>query len=97
MKLKTLFLVGAVAGAFAVLGCGDNPPPPTGDGGSGGNGTGGTGGGNGACTDGELCCIEACVINENFRSVCLDEYNDCTGLGGDPGQCRIAAEETCTA
>jgi len=49
------------------------------------------------CTEGDLCCIEICVNNENFRNVCLDEYNGCLDLGTrtEP-QCRAFAEETCT-
>jgi hypothetical protein len=109
-SMKTLILVGLLASALAVIGCSDDPAPPAATGGTGGNGTGGTGGngtggnggdagngGNGGeCMDGDLCCIELCTTNENFRTVCLDEYNDCVGMDGDPGQCKVAAEETCT-
>jgi hypothetical protein len=70
-----------------------------GTGGSGGDpGTGGTGGTE-ACTEGELCCIELCINGDRadeFRGVCLDEYSDCTGGGGNPDTCKTAAEETCT-
>ncbi len=44
----------------------------------------------------EFCNIEACATNEGFRTVCIDEYNDCIALGGDPEDCRVAATETCT-
>ncbi len=97
--LRTICLIGTLVGSLAVIGCGDDPPPAEATGGTGGNGNGGNGGdgGNGGeCMDGDLCCIQVCVTNENFRTVCLDEYNDCVGMDGDPGQCRLAAEETCT-
>jgi len=43
-----------------------------------------------------ICNVEACSTNANFKAVCVDEYNDCIDLGGDPGQCAAAATETCT-
>ena len=44
MKLQTIGLICALMGSVAIIGCGDNPPPPAATGGTGGNGTGGTGG-----------------------------------------------------
>ena len=51
----------------------------------------------GGCTEGELCCIEVCVNNKNFMTICLNEYNDCINIGEftEP-QCRTFAQETCT-
>ena len=51
----------------------------------------------GGCTEGELCCIEVCVDNKNFMTICLNEYNNCISIGEltEP-QCRTLAQETCT-
>ena len=38
LKLANLFLITGLVGVLSVLGCGDNPPPPSGSGGSGGSG-----------------------------------------------------------
>jgi hypothetical protein len=51
------------------------------------------------CTPGDLCCIELCIegdLSEGLREICLDEFDGCIGLGGDPAMCEAAAEETCT-
>ena len=42
------------------------------------------------------CNIEACLESDTLRNVCIDEYNDCVNLGGDPEECIVAATETCT-
>lgn len=53
-------------------------------------------GGNGGEDPNSICNVEACAGNENFKAVCVDEYNDCIERGGDPDQCAAAATETCT-
>ena len=63
--------------------------------GTGGSGTAGTGGAP-ECTDGELCCLEVCLINDVLYGNCLREYDSCIDLGGEVSTCEAAAEETCT-
>ena len=41
--------------------------------------------------------MEVCIENDQFRAVCLDEYDDCvtSDVLTEP-ECRFFAEETCT-
>lgn len=99
MKLSKMFLMLALVSATATLGCSDD----SGSGGTAGSGgTGGTAGetggggetGTSECIDGELCGLEACLVNDGLCANCLREYDNCVDLGGD--NCKAAAEETCT-
>jgi len=45
----------------------------------------------------DFCNIEACSSNPTFKSVCIDEYNDCVALGiKTKTECAAFAAETCT-
>ena len=105
MKLRNLFLIAVLTGTMAVLGCdtAESTGNDAGTGGAGGTGgTGGTGGGTAgsggtAGTPADLCNFGACLTSESFKNICLNEYNNCVDLGGDPSTCKVAAEETCGA
>ena len=45
----------------------------------------------------DFCNVELCVSNANFKTVCIDEYNDCVALGAKSNEeCAALATETCT-
>ena len=87
MKLGNLFCTVLLAGALAVIGCGDDGGSNGGTGGT--TGTGGTGG----STGGEVCTLGICAEEGFAKTACLQAYNACVELGEQsPAQCNTVAE-----
>ena len=90
MKLRTLCLMGALVGALAVIGCGDDSSGTgggtagtgggtagTGGGTAGSGGTAGTGGGSGdACAELLARCEAECVPDSGDLAICIGVAND---------------------
>ena len=83
MKLANLFLITALVGVVAAIGCSDDPPA-NGTGGSGGTaGSGGTGGGAADPCTGGLCDSDT-QVKTNCQEL-IAACNDFEGAGGQGG------------
>ncbi len=99
MKLGKFFLMSALVGVVAVIGCGDDGGGTAGSGGTtGSGGSAGEGGTGGDPFDPVLCNREACVENETLRGECEDELELCRSVPeGRQDECIGLALATCNA
>jgi hypothetical protein len=74
MKLANLFLITALVGVVAAIGCSDDPPPSNGNGGTGGSGTAGSGGGGGSI---DVGCDEGRCVDDAEATKCKDGIAAC--------------------
>jgi hypothetical protein len=91
MKIANLFLITALVGVVAAIGCSEDSNGTAGTGGSGTAGTGGSGGAD-ACTGGQ--CADADVKARCEEGV---EYCKSLGAGGAGGAGGAPTEEQCDA
>jgi hypothetical protein len=89
MKLTNLFLITALIGVVAAIGC-SSDPAENGNGGSGGNGTagtGGNGGGTGGSGGADPCTGGECENDQARKDACGIgiEYCNSLGAGGEGG------------
>ena len=95
MKIANLFLITALVGALAVIGCDSDT---NGSAGSGGSGTAGTGGGGVMCDEtAQEICDARCDVADQIPE-CVSFFDDC--LVTDPSvnpceKCTALALEKC--
>ncbi len=101
MKLTNLFLITALIGVVAAIGC-SSDPAENGNGGSGGNGTagtGGNGGGTGGSGGADPCTGGECENDQARKDACGIgiEYCNSLGAGGAGGAGGAPTEQQCDA